>query len=263
MNNALLALLLTLFAGLCTGIGSALTVLSKSVGPRFMALTLGFSAGVMIYVSLTEICQKAKNALCADNGELLGSVYCALSFFGGVAVIALIGALIPSAEGDELQRNLEGASSSRGALLRCGIFSAFAIALHNFPEGAATFVSALREPGFAIPIVFAVAIHNVPEGVAVAAPVLRATGSGKKAFLISFLSGLAEPVGALLCWAILMPFMSDTLYGIVFAAAAGIMVYLCADEILPRAEECGHHRLSLWGFVLGMAVMALSLILFI
>ena len=254
---------MTLLAGLCTGIGSALTVLSKNVGPRFMSFTLGFSAGVMIYISLTEICQKAKTALCADNGDLLGTVYCSAAFFGGVILIALIGALIPSFEGENAEKSLAGASASKSALLRCGVFSAFAIALHNFPEGAATFVSALQEPGFAVPIAFAVAIHNVPEGIAVAAPVLKATGSGKKAFLISFLSGLAEPVGALLCYALLMPFMSDTLYGIVFAAAAGIMVYLSVDEILPRAEECGHHRLSIVGFVLGMAVMALSLILFI
>ena len=144
-----------------------------------------------------------------------------------------------------------------------GLFCAFAIAIHNFPEGMATFVSALRDPRVALPVVFAIAIHNIPEGIAVAVPVLRATGSRRASFWISFLSGLAEPLGALFCWLVLMPIMSDTAYGIIFAASAGIMVYICIDEIIPAAEESGHHSLSVLGFVLGMAVMALSIILFI
>lgn len=264
MNDVLLAFLMALFAGLSTGIGSAVTVLSKSTGPRFMSLTLGFSAGVMVYVSLTEIVSKATDALSSDMGEGIGRVFAILSFFCGVLLIALIGRLIPSFEGENIEKSFANVKEASGLrLLKTGIFSAFAIALHNFPEGMATFVSALRDPGVALPVVIAIAIHNIPEGIAVAAPVLRATGSKRAAFLISFLSGLAEPVGALFCWLLLMPVMSDTVYGIVFAAAAGIMVYICIDEILPAAEEQGRHSLTVLGFILGMAVMAVSLLLFV
>lgn len=263
MNNVLLAFLMASFAGLSTGIGSLITVFSKDPGPRFMSFTLGFSAGVMIYVSLSEILSKASRALSEGMSPPGGSIICSVSFFAGILLIALIGKFIPSFEGDNISNKfIKKERSSRFSLLRTGLFSAFAIALHNFPEGMATFVSALRDPAVALPVVIAIAIHNVPEGIAVAAPVYKATGSTKTAFTVSFLSGLAEPVGALLCWAFLMPVMSDTLYGIVFAAAAGIMVYICIDEILPCAEKEGHHSLCVLGFVLGMAIMCASLILF-
>ena len=146
--------------------------------------------------------------------------------------------------------------------MRMGVFTALAVGIHNFPEGMATFVSAFQEPSVAIPIVAAIAIHNIPEGIAVSVPIYQATGSRKKAFLYSFLSGLAEPIGALLGWLILIPIMSDMVYGIIFAGVAGIMVFISVDELLPAAREYGEHHLSIYGVIAGMMVMALSLLLF-
>ena len=153
--------------------------------------------------------------------------------------------------------------NSNKKLLRMGMFTALAVGIHNFPEGLATFVAALQEPTIAIPIAVAIAIHNIPEGIAVSVPVYYATGSRKKAFLYSFLSGLSEPIGALVGYLILMPIMSDVVFGIIFAGVAGIMVYISLDELLPSAEEYGEHHLSIYGLVAGMVVMALSLLLFI
>lgn len=264
MNNLLVAFIMVLAAGLSTGIGSLIAVLSKNTNPKFMSFTLGFSAGVMIYVSLAEILKKAVVALEGIFAPAPAQIIGQVSFFGGVILIALIGRFIPAFEGESACKCLDGYSrGSYTSLLRTGLFCAFAIAIHNFPEGMATFVSALRDPRVALPVVFAIAIHNIPEGIAVAVPVLRATGSRRASFWISFLSGLAEPLGALFCWLVLMPIMSDTAYGIIFAVSAGIMVYICIDEIIPAAEEGGHHSLSVLGFILGMAVMALSIILFI
>lgn len=147
--------------------------------------------------------------------------------------------------------------------MRMGIFTALAIAIHNFPEGLATFVSAMQEPSVAIPIVVAIAIHNIPEGIAVSVPIYQATGSKMKAFLYSFLSGLAEPIGALIGWFILMPIMNDIVFGIIFAGVAGIMVFISFDELLPAAREYGEHHLSIYGFISGMMVMAISLLLFL
>lgn len=147
--------------------------------------------------------------------------------------------------------------------MRMGLYTALAIAIHNFPEGLATFVSALQEPGIAIPIVVAIAVHNIPEGIAVSVPIYQATGSRFKAFLYSFLSGFAEPMGALMGWLVLHPFMNDIVFGLLFAGVAGIMVFISFDELLPAAREYGEHHLSIYGLISGMIVMAISLLLFL
>ena len=259
-GNFWIAFGLTLFAGLSTGIGSALAFFTKSSSTRFLSISLGFSAGVMVYVSFFEILPKARLALVPGLGENKAAWFSVLAFFVGIAVIALIDRLIPSQENPhEIKRN--GQKDPR--LVRMGMFTALAIGIHNFPEGIATFMAGLSDTTIAIPIAVAIAIHNIPEGIAVSVPISYGTGSKKKGFYLSFLSGLAEPVGALLAWFILMPFLNDNLFGYIFAAVGGIMVFISIDELLPTAREYGLHHHSVYGFVAGMAVMALSLLLFI
>ncbi len=282
MDNVLFAFTLTLFAGLCTGIGSILAFFTKKSNTKFLSISLGFSAGVMIYVSMVEIFFKAQENLIYELGLEKGSWITVIAFFGGMFLIGIIDKLIPTSENphelhsieeineehpdaghhlEQMEKREEAKKS--GKLLRMGLFTALAIAIHNFPEGLATFIAALQEPQLAIPIAVAIAIHNIPEGIAVSVPIYYATGSRKKAFFYSFLSGLAEPVGALVGYLILMPFMSDTLMGIIFALVAGIMVFISLDELLPSAREYGEHHLSIYGLVAGMMVMAVSLLLFI
>jgi len=264
MNPIVSAFLLTLLAGLSTGIGSLIALLAKRTNRRFLSVSLGFSAGVMIYVSMVEILAKAQTALTAQLGQRPGSWATVLAFFGGMLFIAVIDKLIPAEKNPhEVKLVEEEDASPARKLMRMGIFTALAIAIHNFPEGLATFVSALQSPSIAIPIVVAIAIHNIPEGIAVSVPIYQATGSRKKAFCYSFLSGLAEPLGALLGWLVLMPIMSDTVFGMIFAGVAGIMVFISFDELLPAAREYGEHHLSIYGLISGMAVMAVSLLLFI
>ncbi len=270
VENIILAFGLTLFAGMATGIGSAIAFFAKRTNHKLLAISLGFSAGVMIYVSLVEIFQKAKTDLSAVFGEVTGTWYTVASFFGGILFIAIIDKLIPSYENPHEVRNIEDIGSDpdlkNKKLMRMGIFSAIAIAIHNFPEGIATFTSGLADPYIALPIAIAIAIHNIPEGIAVSVPIYYATGKRKKAFLLSFFSGLAEPVGAVIAFFVLYFFFdsfSPVLSGIMFGAVAGIMVFISLDELLPTAEEHGEHHLSIYGLVAGMAVMALSLLLFI
>ncbi|MDD6037088.1 MAG: zinc transporter ZupT [Lachnospiraceae bacterium] len=266
MSQMMLPFILTLFAGLSTGIGSLIAFLAKKTNKRFLSLSLGFSAGVMIYVSMIEIFFKAKNSLMAELGDRAGSWATVAAFFGGMFLIALIDKVIPSEENPHETKSViadnEDAPKTK-KLMRMGVFTALAIAIHNFPEGLATFVSALQDPGIAIPIVTAIAIHNIPEGIAVSVPIYQATGSRKKAFLYSFLSGLAEPVGGVIGWLILMPVMSDVVFGIIFAGVAGIMVFISVDELLPAAREYGEHHISIYGLIAGMMVMAVSLLLFL
>lgn len=257
------AFLLTLFAGLSTGIGSAIAFFAKKTNTKFLSVSLGFSAGVMIYVSMVEIYFKAQEWLIGSLGERLGSWVNVLSFFGGMLLIALIDKFIPSAENPHEIRGVEDYNIKEpceDSLMRMGLFTALAVGIHNFPEGLATFVSALQDLKIAIPIVVAIAIHNIPEGIAVSVPIYYATGSKRKAFLYSFLSGLSEPSGALVGYLILMPFTNDTVFGILFASVAGIMVFISLDELLPSAQRYGEHHLSIFGMIAGMAVMALSLL---
>lgn len=292
MGAVMFPFLLTLFAGLSTGIGSLIAFAAKKTNKRFLSLSLGFSAGVMIYVSMIEIFVKAKDSLVTELGTKGGSWATVAAFFGGIFLIAIIDKVIPSEENPHetksvvadckhtkgekckncaARENCETKESDIGEtsdtpqkskLMRMGVFTALAIAVHNFPEGLATFVSALQDPSIAIPIVAAIAIHNIPEGIAVSVPIYQATGSRKKAFFYSFISGLAEPVGALIGWLILMPVMNDVVFGIIFAGVAGIMVFISVDELLPAAREYGEHHISIYGLIAGMMVMAVSLLLF-
>lgn len=266
-GNILFALGLTIFAGLATGIGSLMSFLSKEFNPKFLAGALGFSAGVMIYVSLVEIFVKARVALEAFYGPKQGYLITTLAFFAGVALIAIIDKLIPSYENPHEIRNIShetpASAGSDKKLMRMGLFSALAIGIHNFPEGLATFMAALTDPTLGLSIAIAIAIHNIPEGIAVSAPIFYATKSKSKAFWLSFMSGLAEPVGALIGFFLLRNIFNEASFGIIFAGVAGIMVYISLDELLPTAEEYGEHHIAIGGLIAGMAVMAASLLLFI
>ena len=265
-EDILFALGLTLFAGLSTGIGSFLAFFSKKFNPNFLSVALGFSAGVMIYIALVDIFFKAKESLSEIHGATFGHAITVLAFFAGIGIILLIDLLVPSFENPHEIRNSDEMDISEKALkkkklMRMGLFSALAITIHNFPEGIATFVGALQDPALGISIAVAIAIHNIPEGIAVSVPIFYATGSRKKAFGLSFLSGLAEPVGA--CWGyfLVLRYATDTLFGLLFAAVAGIMVFISLDELLPTAEKYGKHHIAIYGLIVGMAVMAISLVI--
>jgi zinc transporter, ZIP family len=267
-ENLLLAFGLTLFAGLATGIGSVLAFFTSHTNTKFLSVTLGFSAGVMIYVSMIEIFVKAKVALVDALGLGPGSWVTVGGFFGGMLLIASIDKFIPKQSNPHELKTVEDMNSptspeKKSDLLKMGTFTALAIGIHNFPEGIATFTSALQDPALGIAIAVAIAIHNIPEGIAVSVPVYFATGDKKRAFKLSFLSGLSEPIGALAAYLFLMPFLNDIMFGIIFAAVAGIMVFISLDELLPAAKRYDEAHLSIYGLIGGMAVMALSLLLFI
>lgn len=291
-QDVLVAFGLTLFAGLSTGIGSAIAFFTKRTNPKFLSVSLGFSAGVMIYISFVEIFFKAREILVAESGPQLGYLITIIAFFSGMILIAVIDKLVPAFEnphelkkvedihpeqaagepsaGDSsyamkkaLQEKVPGDLKRKTRLYRLGVMSAVAIAIHNFPEGLATFLVALQDIKLGLPIAVAIAIHNIPEGIAVSVPIYLATGSRRKAFKYSFLSGLAEPLGALVGFLILLPFMSDLVFGFLFASVAGIMVFISIDNLLPAAREYGEPHLSLYGLMGGMGLMAVSLLLFL
>ncbi|MDD3405433.1 MAG: zinc transporter ZupT [Sphingobacteriia bacterium] len=261
-TNILFPLLLTLFAGLSTGIGSAIALLAHRTNKKFLSFSLGFSAGVMIYVSFVEMLAESKTALTTTYGTTLGAFITVCCFFGGMLLIGLIDRLVPSFENPHEVRSVEDMDKPNSShLMRMGILTALAIAIHNFPEGIATFMGSVGNTTLGIAIAVAIAIHNIPEGIAVSVPIYYATGNKKKAFWWSFCSGFAEPLGGILAYLVLMPFLSSTLMGATFAIVAGIMVFISFDEMLPAAREYGEHHISIYGLISGMIVMAISLVL--
>lgn len=250
MSGFWFAVALTTLAGLSTSIGALISLLVRVPGKLFMSLALGFSAGVMILVSFVELLPQG------IAGIGFGAAH--LAFFGGLVAMYAIDALIPHSFGAEEQ---EGLHPHDGKLLRTGMFVALGLGIHNFPEGMATFISALADPGLGTALAIAIAIHNIPEGIAVAAPVYAATGSHRKAIAWSSLSGLAEPIGAFLAAALLLPFLNATVLALVLAAVGGIMVYIALDELLPASREYGREHASILGALAGMVVMAASLYL--
>lgn len=265
LSNITLAFVLTILAGLSTGIGSLIALLAKRTNTAFLSVALGFSAGVMIYVSMVEIYAGAQQAAVSVWGSK-GLWVVTGAFFAGIMLIALIDRLVPSHENPHEPRMVEEISersvlNNNSGLMRIGAMTAIAITIHNFPEGLATFVSVLHDPSVGLAIALAISIHNIPEGIAVSVPVYYATGDKQKAFLYSFLSGLSEPLGALIGFSVLLPFISEALFALLFASVAGIMVFISLDELLPAARQYGEAHHSVYGIIAGMMVMALSLLL--
>ena len=262
-NNVLQALILTAAAGLSTGVGGLIGVFAKKTNTSFLTFSLGLSAGVMVYISFVEMMPHALTMMAKTYGGHRAELYRLLAFLAGMALIAIIDKMIPEEDNPHEACNWQVGEQCAGQnLKRAGILTALAVGIHNFPEGIATFVSAIQDPKVALPIVVAIAIHNIPEGIAVSAPIFYATGKRGKAFLMSLLSGMAEPIGALLGWLILMPFLSDAMYGFLYALVAGIMVFISFDELLPSAEQYGKHHIAIAGVLCGMVIMAVSLVLF-
>ena len=281
-GNFINALLLTLVAGLATGVGGAIIMFVKKFSPKILSASLGFSAGVMIFISLVELFPESRHSLSLLFGEKLGMLYTLLAFFGGMGLIALIDHLVPSYENphevnqltievhnnavgldnslpDSFPAPTPGKSEESKKLLRLGLLSSLVIAVHNFPEGLATFVTAMEEPSLGLSIALAIALHNIPEGIAVAIPIYYATKKRGKAVWNATLSGLAEPLGGIIGFLLLSRLLSDSFLGIILASVAGIMVYISLDELLPTAENYGAHHIAIIGVITGMAFMGFGM----
>lgn len=263
MSNVTVAFVSSALAGLATMFGALIVFVSKSDNKKFLSSALGFSAGVMIFISFMEMMPMAQENFMKTMADKQAQWMVLASFFGSMAVFGIISHLVPEAdEPHEIKTEEEMEERSHElALEQVGLKSAVAIGIHNFPEGMVTFMTSLMDPAMGLSIAVAIAMHNIPEGIGVAAPIYFATGDKKRALWLTFLSGVSEPVGALLAYLLLRPFLTPTLFGVVFGAISGIMVLISFDELLPASRAYGETHLSLLGLIFGMMVMGASLII--
>lgn len=257
----LYALILSATAGFATTLGGIFGMLYRKGDYKWLSASLGFSSGVMIYVSFMELFANGQDALVEYFGSFKGGLWALVSFLIGIMVVVGVNRLIPDLHGpDVVQSNAEYDGQSK-SLWRTGMVTTIVIALHNFPEGMVTFLGSLENPRIGLMLSVAIAIHNIPEGMAVYVPIYEATNNRKKAMWMTFLSGMTEPVGALLAYSLLMAILTPILLQQINIAIAGIMVYISLDELLPAAKEYGHYHLAMLGLTSGMIVMGLSLVL--
>lgn len=259
-EEAAYSLGLSLFAGASTLLGCFIGFWLKPANKTILTLAMGFTAGVMIYISFAELLAESQVILEGQFGEKQGMLYSMLGFFGGIAATYAIDKLLPTVNPAEGESSTDH-SWIRKKIFRTGILATVVIFIHNFPEGIVTIFSGMEDLTLGASIALAIAVHNIPEGLAISAPIVHATGSKRKAFLFALIAGLAEPLGALLGYYLLIDVMDTMFFGVIFAVIAGIMVFISLDQILPAADKYGRHKYTTWSIVLGMLVMAVTVYL--
>ena len=237
-NNSLFPLLLSTIAGLSTVLGAIIIFFTKSRNEKFLTFALGFSAGVMIAVSFTDLFPTAQTILFMLIGAIMAY---------------LIDLLIPEGNSNKIAQY-----DNNFDIFRVGLVSTIALMIHNFPEGIATFVSGYQDTTLGITVTLAIALHNIPEGIAIAMPIYFASKSRAKALKYSFISGMAEPFGALIAFICLKPFINDLILGIIFAVVCGIMLYISFAELIPSSQKYGYSKIALISIFLGFCVMPLT-----
>jgi len=254
LHNGWFSLLLAAAAGMCTMLGAVIVFFSHAKSEKTISCALGFAAGMMITVSLIELFPEAQSALTETTGQIGGTLLSVVFLMAGVLLALLMDRLVPHAEEDKAHHD-----KPHQNMLRVGLVSTIAIMLHNFPEGIATFMAAYENPTLGLSLAVAIAMHNIPEGISVALPIYYATGNKKRALGYTFLSGIAEPIGAALAWLLLGPILTDTMMGALFALVAGIMLYISFEELIPSSRQYGYNRLALWSLFAGVCIMPISL----
>lgn len=250
--------LMSLAAGLSTAVGGLLVVFAKKKNTAFLSFSLGFAAGVMVTVSLADLMPEAQRLIDVNGSKLLSGLCAVCAMLLGMLFASVIERFVPE---NPSATAVSMVNAGRGSLTRVGIVTAIAIVLHNLPEGIATYMAGCRDIGLGISISLAIALHNIPEGISISVPIYYGTGSKAKAIGYALVSGLSEPIGALLAMAVLKPFLSDRVLGATFGAIAGIMIYIAFSELIPASRRYRRTGCSLLGILAGIAVMTVGLII--
>lgn len=269
-SNVFYSFMLTLFVGLTMGLGSLFSLLLKDKNEKFLSFSLSFSAGIMIYISFMEILPEGMHLIEETANGRRGKIIALAAFFGGMIFTALLEKMVHSMgsdhhhdlDSDKVDHSHNHDHIDKDHMEKLGIMTAVSVGIHNLPEGLAVFTTGLKDITIAIPLAIAVILHNIPLSIAISVPIYYATNSRKKAFIYASLVGLCQPLGAIIGYALFSSFFSDMLFGILFCIISGIMVFVSLDELLPASQQYEDHHFSIYGTILGMMLMAVSLMLF-
>lgn len=261
MNDLVFASVITLASGLTMGLGGMSVFLMGKENPKVIAFSIGLSAGAMLMIAFMGIMPSVGDSFVDLFGDdKRASMQPLLMFVLGLFLMIGIDRMLPSSVHNHPNAAPElpdvDGETKNGKMLRTGIAIAIAIGVHNIPEGIATFTTLLTDRSLGLMVTIAVVIHNIPIGIAIAMPIFLATGSRRRAFFAALLSGLVSPAAAFLAYIFMMPFLSAVVMSSLLAVVAGVMVYISIDELIPASRRIGHHHLSTYGVVVGMALLA-------
>ena len=237
--------LLTFLAGFSTMIGT-IPIFLKRQSEKILISSLGFAAGVMITISVTDLLPNAFSSLQDSYLFFPTFLIVAICFCIGVIFSFTVDHYLP-------QEKVE-----YGRLYQVGIISCLAIIMHNIPEGIITYLTSEANLHLGITLTLAIALHNIPEGISISVPIYYSTGSRKKALFYTFISGISEPFGAFLAFIFLAPFVNSFVMGLLYAFIAGIMVHISVYELLPEAHSYQKYEIVILSFLLGCGFMLLG-----
>ena len=252
-KSALIALAFSGLAGLTTLLGAVIVFFFNKKSEKLITVSLAFAAGVMVCVSFAELYPEGRQLLALRYGNTFGTLAATAGFLGGILMAVILDKLVPHEEYSE-----STGEKGHKDLFRVGFISMLAMAMHNLPEGIATFMSSYQSVSLGIPIAIAIALHNIPEGITVAMPVYYATGSKAKAFKYCLISGMTEPLGALLAFFVLRPFITGVTLGAIYCFISGVMVYITIEELIPSSRQYSHNHAALLATFAGIIVMLLT-----
>lgn len=247
--STLNALLISTMAGMSTLLGGIVIFLDIKEDKinKFISLCLAFSIAIMIGISLTDLIPSSFFNILLNYHFPTSIVVIPLSFLFGIVSVIIINKLM---------------NNKSNSLYKLGILSMIALMLHNFPEGIATFIGSIEDVNLGLKLSLAIMFHNIPEGISIAVPIYYATKSKKKALFNTFLSGLAEPLGAFLAFVFLKNYINDLMISIVLLFVAGIMITLSINEMLPKALSYKENKFIYLGLIIGVILILLNHFIF-
>ena len=253
MSNFIYAFMLSTLAGLSTLIGFIPVLLHLKNEKTIILTSLAFASGVMICVSLTD--------LIPESFQLLTSIFKGFPALLFLLIFICIGVIASMLIDKFLPKN-DNKTITNKKLYRLGLVSMLAIIMHNIPEGIATFLSSTTNSRLGFSLALAISFHNIPEGISIAIPIYFSTKSKRKAFFYTLLSGLSEPLGALIAYLFLANHINNFMMSIIFAIIAGIMMHISIYELLNESLQYKKKFLTFIFFIIGFLFMMASHFLF-
>ncbi len=247
--SVLNAFLMSTMAGMSTLLGGIIIFFKiKKVNiNKFITFCLSFSIAIMIGISITDLIPTSVFNILYHFRLISALLIILIAFSIGVIIIFIINKLI---------------KNENNSLYNLGILSMLALIIHNFPEGIATFMGSVTNIKLGLKLSLAIMFHNIPEGISIAVPIYYSTKSKKKALLSTFLSGVAEPIGAIVAYLFLGKYITDEMISIILLLVAGIMITLAIEEMLPKAISYNNNRYIYIGLILGGLLIIINHFLF-